>query len=321
MEIDALELYSNRDIERAARLNRLLDWLPRYHTDRRVNAKLINALIGFGQRVLPTRPHGEVRVSRLDIPTASGDLPLRLLRGTHSPRAVYLFFHGGAWVLGNARLDDGWNAFFARKAGVTVAAADFHLAVDDRLDQSIEDAVAILDWTFEHLAELGSDRLIVGGESSGAYLAACALLRRRQGRSLTGLKGFLSFCGAFDLAGSQSLRQSTETSLLVSGPSALKNLERLAHTLPPQAEQKARFSPRLADLAGMPPALFIAGRLDPIVDDSRAMHDRWRDCAGNSTLLLVPEAPHGFERLPTALAGKTKDFACRWMTEILSEPD
>jgi acetyl esterase/lipase len=316
MNIDPMTIFERSEIARAHRLNRILAHLPRYHTGRRLNARLLNALIGIGQKFAPSFPAKDISLSALQITVPSGKREIRLLLPSAATSAILLHFHGGAWVLGNARLDDRWNGAIASKAGVTVAAADFHLATDDHLDRTIDDAVAVTEWILDHLDQLGATKLFVGGESSGAHLAACSLVRLAARRPLHGLCGFLSFCGAFDMAGSDSLKQAGGRSLILDAPSAVRNLERLTATLPAGAVHSPEVSPYLADLSGMPPALFIGGALDPIKDDSQKIYDRWARCNGNATILIVPEAPHGFERLPTRLADKTLAYACEWMKAV-----
>ncbi len=57
------------------------------------------------------------------------------------------------------------------------------------------------------------------------------------------------------------------------------------------------------DLDGLPPAIFTIGEYDPLLDDSLCMAVRWK-AAGNTTKLNVyPQAPHGFNALPTQMAG------------------
>lgn len=321
METAPGAIFDQRDIRRAQMLNRALGLLPRYHPGRRVNASILNTLIGAGQRVFPKfRAARGVKFETVAAETGQRRIMLRVLRG-HSgsaPRGVYLHFHGGAWVLGNARLDDGWNADMVRACNVTAVCGDFHLAVDDRLEQTIEDAVAITQWVLDHLPELQAERIVIGGESSGAHLAAIALIRLAAKRSINSVAGFLSFCGAFDMQGSASLRAAGETSLVIDARSALENLKRLTQGMSDHAHRSAELSPYYADLKKMPPALFIAGALDPIVDDSRKMYERWQQFNGNAELIVAPEAPHGFERLPTCLASKAKAYAREWMKERLT---
>ncbi len=320
MQIDPSSLFSASDIAAARRLNRVLALLPRYRTGRRWNAYLLNSLIRGVQALTPTPNHAKVGITALEVPKPGGEsLSVRITTPSASSDTLYLFFHGGAWVLGNARLDDGWNAFFSHEAGVTVAAADFHQALDDRLDEALDDAVSMTEWVLDHLAELGARRLIVGGESSGAHLASCALVRLASRRSLAELAGFVSFCGAFDLAGSESLRSAGRRTLLVDAKSAYRNLQRLQKHLAEGAAQWPEYSPYLANLSSMPPALFIAGALDPICEDSRLMHARWAEATDRAELLIVPEAPHGFERLPTSIAAKAKRFACAWMRQRVED--
>jgi len=75
---------------------------------------------------------------------------------------------------------------------------------------------------------------------------------------------------------------------------------------------------REGDFEGLPQALLIAGRLDPIADDSIEVFRRWRRAGGDVRCILVPEAVHGFNRMPTALAGKTNRFARQWMRTIIA---
>ncbi|WP_246617924.1 alpha/beta hydrolase fold domain-containing protein [Rhizobium populisoli] len=52
----------------------------------------------------------------------------------------------GAWVLGNARLDDGITPQIAKECQVLAVAVDFHNASDDRVDKFVDDREAALEW-------------------------------------------------------------------------------------------------------------------------------------------------------------------------------
>ena len=67
-------------------------------------------------------------------------------------------------------------------------------------------------------------------------------------------------------------------------------------------------------LDGLPPALLLCGTIDPLIDDSRLMAERWR----NAQLILIPEGPHAFNHLPTAVARKTNAFVRSWLDERLA---
>lgn len=306
--------YDEQDLTRARRLNRFLQLLPRYRPDRRWNARLLQTVIVAGQYCVPD--FAVIRRKAYISKPNTGNFPvkLRVTLPKGDPQGAYLHFHGGAWVVGNARLDDGIARPIARECGVLVAAVDFRNARDDRLDATLGECNAAAEWLVDHLEDLAVDRVVLGGESSGAYLAVEALLHLRSASKLASVAGFVSICGAFDLRGSESLRRAPRRSLLISGPSALNNLRRLSPSLP----KRLSSGPLYADLKGLPPALFVSGSLDPIVDDSQEMWRAWSEENHNATCVIVPEAPHGFNRLPTTLASKTNRFARDWIRQAVS---
>jgi acetyl esterase/lipase len=109
------------------------------------------------------------------------------------------------------------------------------------------------------------------------------------------VSAFYAVCGAFDLEGSDSLKRSRSDSLLFTEPSALKNLRRLAPSLPVELCR----GPIHAPLSGLPPALFICAELDPTIQDSVRISEIWRRAGAATTCIVVPEAPHGINRMPT----------------------
>jgi acetyl esterase/lipase len=77
------------------------------------------------------------------------------------------------------------------------------------------------------------------------------------------------------------------------------------HFLPgsdPEARRSPELSPLYADLAGLPPALFTVGTVDPLLDDSLFMHARWLQAGNRARLDVYPEGIHGFTLLPIGLA-------------------
>lgn len=111
------------------------------------------------------------------------------------------------------------NGDITKACGVIIASVDFRRAIDDRLDLTVEDAIAATDWVFGHRTELGAERIIIAGESSGAHLTSYAFLELRRRRGLEGFSGFLSLCGGFDRSGSDMLRRSDGRSLIIDAPS------------------------------------------------------------------------------------------------------
>lgn len=297
----------------AARFNRVvLGWTPRFKPHRRWQSLLLHALLR-GSQLLSKEGAActKVDVSPRVLFWEGHQVEVRILKPTGPCNGIYLDFHGGAWVMGNARFNDRINSAIARECQIIVANVEYRLARDDRILPSIEDALAATVWTLENMrSEFGVDRAVLGGESSGAHLAACALtsLSLRQ-FDLSAVAGALFFYGTYDMAGTPSLRKSSGGALIMHGPSALKNLRRLTSGMDEAQRRSPRLSPLFSDLAGLPAALIVVGELDPVLDDSLLMYDKCQKANHNATLLIVPEGPHGMNRLPTRMASRINDFA------------
>jgi hypothetical protein len=78
-------------------------------------------------------------------------------------------------------------------------------------------------------------------------------------------------------------------------------------------------SPALADLAGMPPALFTVGNLDPLRDDSLLLAGRWRLAGGRADLDVWPEGAHAFTNMATPLGKLALDRSIAWIDDLLGE--
>ena len=303
---------TSADLAGARRFNVILSVLPRFHTGRRWNARLVEAVTRAYQ-ALQNKRQGSCAISVFDIPGTSSSV--RLMSPPGVPQALLLHFHGGAWVMGRAYMEDRLARAIAEQCGMLVAVVDFPNATDDDLHNTIDTCVAAANWMTVNLDSFGVDLMLISGESSGAHLAMEALLAlRAQGKHHL-VHGFCATCGAFNLDGSASLRTSSGTALLIDGPSAFDNLQRLKPSLPGHL----RHGPSHANLSGLPPALFIAGARDPIRDDSFEMHANWNAVNGNGRLIVVPEGAHGFNRMPTRLAAKTNHFIRQWMGRRIEE--
>jgi len=209
-------------------------------------------------------------------------------------RAVYLDIHGGAFFMGAARMDDRANASLARNAGVATVSVEYRLAPEHPHPAAAEDCEAAALWCLRHAKrEFGTDRLLIGGASAGANLAAVTLLRLRERHGAArAFSGANLVYGVFDLAGTPSQARA--------GVPSYRDLY-----VPPSAPERRRdpdVSPLHAELTELPPALFSVGAADPLYDDSLFMALRWRAAGNDAELAIYPDSLHGFTLFPTAMA-------------------
>ncbi len=251
---------------------------------------------GSGTFPAPVRlAHAETHAIR----GPSGDVPLRIFRPAQ-PRGVYLHIHGGGWTLGAADQQDVMLDALSRAARATVVSVDYRLAPEHPYPAGPDDCEAAAVWVAENAQrELGAARLAIGGESAGAHLSVATLLRLRDRHGLTPFAAANLVYGCYDLGFTPSVRRWGERNLVLSTPI----IEWFTDQFVPDRAQRASpdASPLYADLRGLPPALFTVGTLDPLLDDSLFMAQRWIAAGNRAELAIYPGGVHGFNLFPMPL--------------------
>ena len=96
----------------------------------------------------------------LSAPGTAGDIPLRLYRGigTRSgPLPVFVFYHGGGYVIGDLDTHDYVCRKIANVARCCVIAVDYRLAPEHKFPAAVEDAAAGLRWIVQEAQNLSID--------------------------------------------------------------------------------------------------------------------------------------------------------------------
>ena len=246
------------------------------------------------------------------IPGPAGPIPIRLFRPPGEPQGVYLYIHGGGWVLGAFDQQDDLLAASARRTGCVVVSVEYRLAPEHPYPAGPDDCEAAAFWLAERAAaEFGTDRLVIGGGSAGGHLSALTLLRMRDRHGFTGFRAANLLYGAFDLSETPSQSQAPQQ-YIVPLPAMRWFYD---HYAPTQDRRDPDVSPSYARLHDMPPALFSVGTLDPLLDDTLWMYARWVAAGNAAELALYPGGVHGFNLMPNLEIGRE---ANRRMDEFLA---
>jgi acetyl esterase len=247
----------------------------------------------------------------------SAPIPIRIMTpGTVN--GVYLHYHGGGMTMGSALSMDARNWQIAEACNVVVVSVDYRLAPEHPFPAGPEDCEAAALWLIDNAqAEFGTDRLLVGGESAGAYFSLLTIVRLRDRLRSTPPFAGMDLCyGAYDLGGTPSTIQQIGKVPYATGDGTNRK-----HYLPGRSIEKCRdpaISPLWAQLHDLPPALITVGTADWLLDDSLFLAARLEAAGSPVELAVYPEGPHGIESAPTVLGKMARDRLHAFLRERIS---
>jgi acetyl esterase/lipase len=274
------------------------------------------------------RADGRFEVEELRVPGPPGapDVTLVSARpsGLTGPLPLLYYMHGGAMIMGNA-----WSVLprvlteLALPLGLAVISVEYRLAPQTQYPGPLEDCYAGLVWSAGHAGPLGidADRIVIGGKSAGAGLAAALALLTRD-RDGPGLLGQYLLCAMLDdRGGTFSAQQMSGIDVwdLTSNATAWHALLGDRHGaagLPPYAAPA-----RAADLSGLPPAYIEVGSAEMFRDENVAYANTLWQSGGQAELHVWPGACHGFDSLAphTALTHDARETRTRWLRRLLAQ--
>ena len=258
----------------------------------------------------------------LSVRARSGAIRVRVLAPEEKATGVYLHIHGGGWVLGCCDEQDELLWALVEATGLCAVSVDYRLAPEHPYPAGPDDCEDAAVWLLDRgLTELDvPDRIAIGGESAGAHLAVTTLLRLRDRHGVSGAFQAANLVyGVYDLSGTPSRRNSGDRHPMLSTPDRVWFRQSFTGDRDLEELRDPDLSPLHAELHDLPPALFTVGDLDPLLDDSLLMADRWQSAGNRAELRVWPESIHGFTAFPLALARAANNAQLEFLRAAVSD--
>lgn len=256
------------------------------------------------------------RARALTVP-ASADgpaIPLRVL-ASPQPTGVYVHCHAGGWTIGEVDTQDPRLERIAAASGMTAVSIDYRRAPEHPYPAPLDDCERAARWLLANAErELSAPaRFVIGGESAGANLALCTLLRLARERPGGGFAGVNLLYGNYDLSMTPSQLAAGEDLLI-----SRRSLEWFYDQYVPDHARRRDpdVSPLYADLSGLPPTLLSVGSADSLLDDTTFLACRMLAAGVACELQIVPGGEHGFDGAPVAVCNEAVARIDRFLATI-----
>jgi acetyl esterase/lipase len=182
----------------------------------------------------------------------------------------FVFFHGGGLVAGSIQTHDRIAAALAHATGCRLVSIEYRLAPEHKFPAAVDDAIAATEWVARNASQLGIDaeRLVVGGDSAGATLAAVVCQEALLNAGLSIMAQCL-ICPVLDFEGTSPSREAFAENHLIDRVTIEADL---ADYLPDGIDAAdPRISPlRATRVSGLPPAIIHTAEFDPMRDEGNA---------------------------------------------------
>lgn len=251
-----------------------------------------------GETKLP-RPPQELFEAVMTSEMLVGDIRCRIYLPPNSEiRPLMLYFHGGAFVVGDFEDTD----FIARRlcldSNITVISVNYRLSPEHMFPAALTDCREVLEWAIEAASDLGIDaqRIFLAGDSAGGNLAAAlALQLHKLGRDVQGLVLLAPWLDMY-VEKYESYSNFAYDGIVMDA--AYLGYARASYAKFAEWTNQL-VSPQMAAIEDFPPTLAVVGTDDPLVDQVRMFADRAKERGRTDIEAVIYQGmPHAFYQFP-----------------------
>jgi acetyl esterase len=199
-----------------------------------------------------------------------GDILVRVLTPTESPRGVLVYYHGGGWVIGAIDEFDTLGRILAERTGLTTLLVDYRLAPEHRYPTAVDDSWAALQWAQANRSSLAPSGgpLVVAGDSAGGNITA-VLTQRAKAAGGPAIDLQVLVYPVTDADVDNESYTDPANQLMLSRDSMVWFWDHYAPDPASRAQPDA--SPiKATDLSGLPPAVVLTAEHDVLRDEGEA---------------------------------------------------
>ncbi|KUL28504.1 alpha/beta hydrolase [Actinoplanes awajinensis] len=262
----------------------------------------------------------ELATVEVSTPPIEG-VPARLYRAPgRDAECALVWVHGGAFVWGDLAMPEAhWTGLMLAARGVPVLSLDYRKALHGvSYPAPSDDVLAGWAWAVNHPEQLGvpAAKMHLGGASAGGSLAAGVAKRLRDGQGRPPASVLLAYpavhpeLSGWDEAGLAAIRD--EPSAVYFSPEWIRELS--VHYAGAAGTADPYAFPGVGDPAGTPPTLIVNCEADTLRRSGELYAEQLRAAGVETTVHLLPGAPHGTLNDPFTAAGlRTVDLMTDWL--------
>lgn len=183
-----------------------------------------------------------------------------------------------------------------------MASVEYRLAPEHPFPAGRNDAVdaTLYALSEEGVRDLGAPLRVLGGESAGGWYAVAVALALRDEYGIDVHSQIAAICagyGIYDLTYTPSMLLH-KRNIILSSSLMMRFVEAAFGHVQANERKKPEISPLYADLHDLPPAHFLVGNIEPLLDDSIFMASRWANAGNHAELDIIEGACHAFTLMP-----------------------